>query len=118
MRIMRIKNLRTGIVYCQQAKLANSFSSRLLGLMFKENLNSGEGLIIAPCNSIHTFFMRFNIDVLFLDKRNRIVKIIRDMPPWRMSWMYWRAQKVIEISGGSLEQGAQEGDQLEVICIS
>ncbi|MDH5581460.1 MAG: DUF192 domain-containing protein [Bdellovibrionales bacterium] len=96
--------------------LANDPISRMVGLMFRSGLHEGEGLLIRPCNSIHTFFMRFNIDVLFLDKEYRVLKIIRNLRPWRMTRMYFKASQVLELQGGTLSEEIHENDQLEVLC--
>ena len=61
---------------------ANNFKDRLLGLMFKKNINYG--LLIKNCKSIHTFFMKENIDIILLDKNNKIIKINRNIKPNRI----------------------------------
>ena len=63
-------------------KLCNKFSERLLGLMFKKNINYG--LLFRKCNSIHTFFMRENIDIIMTDKNNKILYIYQNLKPWRI----------------------------------
>lgn len=87
--------------------------TRLIGLMFKER-PSGDGLLLEPCNSIHTFFMRYSLDVVFLSKSNEIVKIIRNLKPWRMTWIYFGARKTLELPAGELPPEVKEGDILEV----
>lgn len=73
----------------------------------------GEGLHIVPCNSIHTFFMRIPIDVAFLDKDLRIVKVMPAMPPWRASSIYFSAKSVLELPAGVFAgSGTVEGDEL------
>ena len=62
--------------------------------------------------------MKFNIDVVFLNKDLKIVKIIRNMPPWRMSKIYWNAWQVLEFSGGSLSVEIVEGDYIEELCLN
>ncbi|RLA63237.1 MAG: DUF192 domain-containing protein [Epsilonproteobacteria bacterium] len=111
--VVKNKNLNLG----KDIKLADSTFSRVKGLMFDEKIE-GDGLLIRPCNSIHTFFMKFNIDVLFLNKSLKVVKIIRNMPPWRMSKIYWSAWQVLEFSGGSLNDEIVEGDYIEEVCLN
>jgi len=111
--IVKNKNLNLG----KNIRLANNLLSRLKGLMFEEKL-IGDGLLIRPCNSIHTFFMKFNIDVMFLNKDLKIVKIIRNMPPWRITKIYFDAWQVLEIEGGSLSDEIVEGDSIEEICLN
>lgn len=93
-------------------KFANNTIDRMLGLMFTKELPDCDGLLIGPCNSIHTFFMRYPIDVVFLDKNKTIVKIVRNKKPWGMTWVYWKATSVLELAGNSLDPAVKEGDQL------
>jgi uncharacterized membrane protein (UPF0127 family) len=87
--------------------------SRVIGLMFKKS-PKGDGLLLEPCNSIHTFFMRYSLDVIFLNKSNVVVKIIRDLKPWRMTFIYFKARKTLELPAGKLPSDIKEGDVLEV----
>ncbi|MFT6068557.1 MAG: uncharacterized membrane protein (UPF0127 family) [Bacteriovoracaceae bacterium] len=98
------------------AKEASSMLSRMKGLMFSKEMKGFDGLFIKPCNSIHTFFMNYPIDVLFLNKEMEIIKIKRNLRPWRMTRMYLSAHQVLELNGGSLDERILEGDKLEVIC--
>ena len=100
----------------ENVKIADSFISRLIGLMFSKGLIGFDALLIRPCNSIHTFFMRYNIDVVFLDREMRIVRIVRDIKPWRMTWIYFKSHQVIEMAGGSFPHDINEGETLEVVC--
>lgn len=94
--------------------IADTLITRLIGLMFKEKLVGADGLLINPCNSIHTFFMRYSLDIVFLSSENRVVKILRDVKPWRMTWIYFRAKKTLELPAGKLPLDVKEGDTLEV----
>jgi uncharacterized membrane protein (UPF0127 family) len=94
--------------------LAETFLSRLIGLMFKEKLVDADGLLIDPCRSIHTFFMKYSLDIVFLSEENKVIKIIRHMKPWRLSWIYFRAIKTLELPAGQLPSDVKEGDFLEV----
>ena len=85
-------------------KVAESFFSKLTGLIFKKNLNSGEGLLVENCNSIHTFWMRFPIDVLFLDANNRVIYIVKDLKPFRVTPLIRGAIKVLEIKSGEVSR--------------
>ena len=71
-------------VVSRKAQVADSFFSRLIGLMFKESIGQDEALIFYNATSIHTFFMRFPIDIVFLDKNKRIIRICRALAPWKM----------------------------------
>lgn len=75
--------------------VADSFFPRFLGLMGRKP--SPSGLLLIPCNSVHTCFMRYDLDIFFLDREYRIVAIRRDMKPWRMTAIYSRAHMAMEI---------------------
>lgn len=80
-----------------RAKVARTFAQRAKGLIGAKDLPPGEGMLILACNAIHTFFMRFPIDATFLDKDDRVVKVVRNIRPWRLFvWGGWRARKVLE----------------------
>ena len=79
------------------AEVARSFRARLKGLIGRQSLPPGRGLLILKCNAIHTFFMRFPIDATFYDREDRVVRIVRNIRPWRLFvWGGWRAVKVLE----------------------
>ncbi|MCO4792894.1 MAG: DUF192 domain-containing protein [Bacteriovoracaceae bacterium] len=100
----------------EEVKVADGFVTRLIGLMFSKSLVGFDALLIKPCNSIHTCFMRYNIDVIFLDKNMTVVKIIREIKPWRMTWIYFKSHQVLEMAGGTLPSDINEGETLEVVC--
>ncbi len=79
------------------AEVAHTFAERVKGLVGRSGLEPGKGLLIERCNCIHTFFMRFAIDATFLDGEGRMVKVVRNVRPWR-AWVWggWRARQVLE----------------------
>ena len=80
-----------------RAKVARTFPQRAKGLIGTRSLAQDEGMLILKCNAIHTFFMRFPIDATFLDRQDRVVKVVRHIRPWRLFvWGGWRAVKVLE----------------------
>lgn len=87
--------------------IADTFSKRLTGYMFRREPHY-EAILLNPCNSIHTFFMKFNIDVLFVDENMIIVKKIEDLKPWRLVMPVKCAKIVIESKAGALSN-FQEG---------
>ena len=111
---MEIIHLKTDRVIASKIKYASTAIERLRGLMFTRELVGMDGLLLEPCNSIHNCFVFFSLDVIFLDKNNKVVKVIRDFKPWRFSWIYLKARKVIEIPAGKLIEGIDIGDELEV----
>lgn len=99
-----------------QVELAFSFWRRLLGLMFRRRLPDQRGLLIAPCRSVHTWHMRFPIDVVFLDRHARVVGLESALPPWRFSRSYPSAWFALELPAGTIAQsGTQVGDLLEFV---
>ena len=79
------------------ASIADSFPKRARGLLGRDGLPPGEGLLIPRCNAIHTFFMSYPIDAVFLDKEGRAVKTVRNIRPWRpFVWGGFRARQVLE----------------------
>jgi uncharacterized membrane protein (UPF0127 family) len=86
---------------------------RMKGLLGKRELVAGEGLLIQPAPSIHTFFMRFPIDVVFLSKNGEVMKVAADVGPWRMRSCR-RAFAVLELAAGEAERrGITVGDQVD-----
>ncbi|MBT3584233.1 MAG: DUF192 domain-containing protein [Halobacteriovoraceae bacterium] len=99
-------------------EIASTMFSRMKGLMFENEMKGYDGLLIKPCNQIHTFFMKYNIDVVFLDKSNKVVKVIENLKPWRLTPLYFSASKVLELKGNTIGARIQKGETLEVVCIS
>jgi len=108
----------SGEVLCHKMIMATNILSRMKGLMFSESLPDCDGFLIAPCNSIHTFFMRYPLDIIFLDQNFNIVKVLYDLSPWRMTWIYFKSYQVLEMKAGTLKKNLNIGEKLEAICIS
>ena len=72
-----------GDVVCERCLLADTPLARLRGLLGRSGLSSGEGMLLRPTSSIHTAFMRFSIDAVFVDRADRVVKVVSDLRPWR-----------------------------------
>lgn len=114
---MKIKHKETNLILGENIKLAEKFVDRLLGLMFIKEMKDMDGLLIKKCNSIHNCFVRFPIDVIFLNNNFRIVKIVRGFKPWRFTGIYFTANQVLELPEGTLPMTIKEGDDLEVINV-
>ena len=109
-----VRNQTRDKLLAARATEATTFAARFMGLMGKKELPFGEALHIAPCNSIHTFFMKIPIDAVFLDKELKVVKVCSAMVPWRISNVYWAAHSVLELPAGTTSaSGTREGDQLD-----
>lgn len=89
-------------------RVADTFFRRAIGLMGRTALDPGEGLWIIPCQSIHTFGMRFPIDVLFLDRHGRVVKLISELKPRRLVLPVMAATSVLELPAGTIARTATE----------
>ncbi len=113
---MKLKNSQ-GHLIAENIKLADSFFSRLIGLMFKEPLSEFDSLLIKKCNSIHTFFMKYPIDVIFMNKNFKVIRIYRNIKPWRMTRIVFGATQVIEFEAGKLLSEIAVGEELE-LCIN
>ncbi|MEW6101904.1 MAG: DUF192 domain-containing protein [Candidatus Omnitrophota bacterium] len=108
-------NKTRSLLLADKAALADSVFSRVKGLLGRRVFNKGEALVIRPCNSIHTFFMRFPIDALFIDGKNAVVGKKVSFKPWRISKIYWRARFVIELPCGVLaESNTSIGDEINI----
>ena len=96
-----------------RADIADTSAKRRTGLLKHTKLDPGEGLWIAPCEGVHTFGMKFAIDVLFLNKKKKILKVRPNMVQRRMA-LSLRAHSVLELPAGTIEAtGTAKGDQLE-----
>ncbi len=106
--MMRLLHDRTGADIATAVTVADTRASRRRGLLGRDGMDEGEALMLSPCIAIHTFFMRFAIDVIFVDRDSRVVRTVSRMRPWRMA-IAWRAHSVIELPAGWLETLARRG---------
>lgn len=105
-------NGRTQGTLAGTVEIARTSETRRRGLLGRDSLAPSSALVIAPCSAVHTFFMRFAIDVLFIDRRGRVLKIVRNLKPWRIAGAL-RAYGVIEMAAGSVPGDAlAPGDDL------
>jgi len=110
---LRIRNQSRDTLVADRADIADTSVKRRTGLLKHTGLQPGEGLWIAPCEAVHTIGMKFAIDVLFLDKKKKVLKIKPAMPRWRMAISLF-AHSVLELpSGRAAETQTSAGDQLE-----
>lgn len=99
---MKIINKTTDTVIALKGKMADTFFSRLMGLMNRAALFPEEALVITRCQSIHMFFMRFPIDVVFVDKRNCVVGVVERIQPFQLSPVFFKSSYVIELPEGAI----------------
>lgn len=95
--------------------VADSFFRSLIGLMGRPRLDTGHGLWIVPCQSVHTFWMRFSIDVVFLDQHHKVIDLIESLKPFRISRHLSKASGVIELPVGAIKTSrTQIGDEIRI----
>ena len=108
-----VRNGDKGTVLVTRGKLASSFVSRFFGLMGRRGVEDGGGLLIASSASIHSFFMRFRFDAIFIDREGRVVKIVPSMRQWWIAFGGKGAKDVLELPAGVAERtNTQTGDLL------
>jgi uncharacterized protein len=108
-------NLVRGTVIASSVEIADTSGIRRRGLLGRASLLPGEGLWIIPCESVHTLFMRFPIDLIYLDRQKRIRKLRSDVIPWRLSACF-SADSVLELAAGTIRDSrTEQGDLLDFI---
>ena len=91
---------------------ADGFYGRLLGLLARPPLAADEALYLAPCRGVHTAFMHYPIDVAFVDRDGRVLRLVTGLAPFRAAWC-WRAHGAIEfMAGAAIRHGAQVGGRV------
>jgi uncharacterized membrane protein (UPF0127 family) len=101
-----------GRIVCHRVSVADTPRTRLRGLLGRDALPTGEGLLLRPAGSIHTAFMRFPIDVVFLDRDLHVLRVVTELEPWRVASRR-RARAVLELAAGEAERrGIRAGSSL------
>jgi uncharacterized membrane protein (UPF0127 family) len=110
-----VRNLTRGTSIGEAIDTAESSAQRRTGLLKHDKLDEGAGLWIIPCEAVHTFFMKFAIDLIYLDRKRKVRAIVRALPPWRFS-MCLPAHSVLELPPGTIDRtNTQKGDELELL---
>ena len=110
-----VRNRTRGATLASDVQIADTPRTRRIGLLKHDRLNAGEGLWIYPSQAIHTFGMRFPIDVIFLDRRMRVKRIYQELAPFRLTSVVWSARSVLELPSGSLARTKTAvGDELQI----
>ena len=116
MQAIRVVNESRDTVLIERGGLAVSWWERFVGLMGRKSLEEGDGLVIRPCESIHTFWMRFPIDVIFVDVNDRVTRLFPAVPAWRMKLGGRHADTVIEMPPGVIAASKTEkGDRITIV---
>lgn len=109
----KISNRTRGTILAEKVETADRGATRRKGLLGRDRLPPGEGLWIVPCESVHTLFMRFPIDLVYLDRNKRVRKVRSGVRPWRLSACL-SAHSIIELASGAVHASkTQSGDTLE-----
>jgi len=109
-----IVNMRRSATLARHEDVADSFWSRGKGLIGRRRALEDYGLVIRPCNAIHTYFLSYPIDVLYLDRQSRVLRILPALQPWRIGPIVWRSKTVVELPAGTAAQtGTMIGDVIE-----
>jgi len=113
---MRIVNLENNAILANKARVADTPFSRLIGLLNRSSLKEGEALVLKPSCSIHSLFMRFTIDVIFLDKTSKVIGALSSFKPFRFSPIYVKSKLAIELPENTIKLTKTKiGDTIEII---
>ncbi|HEV3233059.1 MAG TPA: DUF192 domain-containing protein [Candidatus Dormibacteraeota bacterium] len=110
----RLVDADTGEAIVPRLEIAANPWTRFVGLMGRPTIDVDSALLLEPCNQIHMFFMRFAIDVLFLDRSGRVKRVMLNLKPWRISPLVFGARSVVELPAGTLSDHSLEGRRLRV----
>jgi len=109
-----VRNHTRNTILGDAVELADTSETRRVGLLKHERLEPGSGLWIVPCESVHTFFMKFPIDLVYLDKQRKVRKVRHAVPAWRLSACL-TAHSILELPAGTAEKsGTLPGDELVI----
>jgi uncharacterized membrane protein (UPF0127 family) len=110
---LKVLNITRQAVLADRVEIADHGATRRKGLLGRNGLPAGEGLWIIPCESVHTFGMRFSIDLVYLDRNKKVKKVRSGVPPWRLSACL-SAHSVLELASGTIHMTqTRPGDVLE-----
>jgi len=108
-----IKDGTKGSIVCTEGVLANTFRTRLFGLLGRKGLKEGSGLLIKPSSGVHTFGMSFAIDIVTLDQNHRVLGAFENIGPWTIRGLSLKTRSVLELPAGRIQEcGIEPGDEL------
>lgn len=113
MALMRAMNLDRDTEIASWVERPSTFLGRAIGLLYRSTLPEGAALLLDPCRSVHTFGMRFRIDVLFLDPQGQVVRVYRLLRPLRFTRFCMNARSALEVAAGTIDRtGTKIGDRV------
>ncbi len=119
MKLTTFRNKSQANVIGTRIAIADTFFTRLIGLLGRRGLDEDAGLWIRPSSGVHTFGMLFPIDVVALDRRLRVHAVWPNLRPWRLSGVSWKIHSIVELPSGTIrERAIRPGDQLEILNVS
>jgi uncharacterized membrane protein (UPF0127 family) len=114
-RLASVHNATRGTTVAERCRVAGSMRERIFGLHLLPRLQPGEGLLLPGATTIDTTFMGYPIDLVFMDRSNRVTRVVHDMRPWRMVLGGAGGRDCLELpAGGARASGTEIGDQLEL----
>lgn len=112
---MNIYNSTQNNLIADNIKVAENFFTRSIGLLSRKSIFENEGLIIKPCCSIHTFFMKFAIDVLFINKQNEVIALYENVKPYRILPIHLNSSYIVELAAGQIfGKNVNKGDLIQI----
>ncbi|MBE3575493.1 MAG: DUF192 domain-containing protein [Firmicutes bacterium] len=111
--VLRLWDASRQVMVAARIRKADTFRARLQGLLGCPPLPPGAGLVLVPCRAVHTFFMAYPIDVVFLDPAGRVLRCLTDLAPFRLPAPVWQARVAVELPAGTLRKaGVRPGHRL------
>ena len=108
---IRIVNLTRGTLLGSRIALADGWWARLRGFLGRERPRRGEGILLAPCNAVHTYGMTFDLDLVFLDNAGEVLAVVEELEPWKKSGRIRRSRYALEVPAGTVRAtGTNVGD--------
>ena len=115
---VKVCNVTRNAVLGEKVRLAESLAARAIGLLATPSLQPGEGLWLKPCTSVHSFFMRYPIDIVFLDADHTVLSC-QTLTPWRFSRWFSKSRSVIELPAGTVQRSVTSaGDRIEFMGVN
>jgi uncharacterized membrane protein (UPF0127 family) len=113
---IKVINTTRGTVVAEEVEVADTFWTRLVGLLGRRELSPGKGLMLVPCNAVHGLFMSFDIDVLYVSEQRRVLHILAPLRRFQLGAVIRGSYYVIELPRGTvLQTNTRVGDQLDFI---
>ena len=114
---MKVHIQHEGQIFVRDVALADNFWLRLSGYMFRTRPHVN-GLLFEPASAMQTTFMFFSLDTVFLTENDQVIKVLRNVKPWRHTWFYSKTRKVLEVPAGVVPAALKAGDRLVITPVA